>query len=290
MLLRHPPPVGVVDVGALGDAQQRIVGREHALVAEEHVVGGDQRQVGRVGELDQRLFDLVLLRRPVPLDLDIEAAREDALQPVERDPRRVRPVLQQMPPHLARHAAGQRQQSLRVRRQVRQRDLWDEPRLGAQERIAGQLHEVAIAGFVLHQQDQLVRWRAHARAFRLVRTRHRHQAAGDRLHAGVLGVGGELHGAEQIAGVRHRHGRHLLAARQLHQLLGLDRAFGQRIGGMDAQVDEIGEGHRMLWSLLSDQSSGPPSSTLRKKRRPPVQGDFFGGRRQGAEESQADRW
>ena len=35
-----------------------------------------------------------------------------------------------VPPDLARHAAGQRQQPFRVRRQVRQRDLRDEARLG----------------------------------------------------------------------------------------------------------------------------------------------------------------
>ena len=71
--------------------------------------------------------------------------------------------------------------------------------------------------------------------------RKRELAADDRLHAGVGAGRGEFEGAEQIAAVGDRHRRHLVLLAQADQLLDLDRAGRERIGGMDAQMDEIGD-------------------------------------------------
>ena len=48
----------------------------------------------------------------------------------------------------------------------------------------------------------------------------------------------ELQRAEQVGGVGDRHRRHAALARQGRELVRLDRAFAQRIGGVDAQMDE----------------------------------------------------
>ena len=54
MLRRQPPPrLLLVDIRAVGDADQRVVGVMHLAVREMHVVGGDKRQVERMGDLDQ---------------------------------------------------------------------------------------------------------------------------------------------------------------------------------------------------------------------------------------------
>ena len=60
----------------------------------------------------------------------------------------------------------------------------------------------------------------------------------DRLDARFLGEHGEFKRAEQIGPVGQGHGRHLGLGGQIADLLGLDRAFQQGIGGADPQVDE----------------------------------------------------
>ena len=80
---------------AVGDAEQRIVRLVHLGGAEMHVVGGDQRQSLRVGEIDQLVFGGALLRQAVPLQLDIEPVAEHRGQPVEQRLGRLRLVLAQ---------------------------------------------------------------------------------------------------------------------------------------------------------------------------------------------------
>ena len=53
-----------------------------------------------------------------------------------------------------------------------------------------------------------------------------------------LAASRELQRPEQIGPVRHRHGRHARVRRQLADLARLDRAFQQRIGRADPQMDE----------------------------------------------------
>ena len=68
-------------------------------------------------------------------------------------------------------------------------------------------------------------------------------ATDDRLHPGLGAGDGEFKRAEQVSAVGDRHRRHRFAAAQLHQLLDFDRAGRQRVGAVDAEMDEIGERH-----------------------------------------------
>jgi len=78
VLRGQAPALGLADVAALGDAQQRIVGLVHLGVGEEHLVGRDQRQVVGIGQIDQAVLDARLLGQAVAHDFDIEPAREDS--------------------------------------------------------------------------------------------------------------------------------------------------------------------------------------------------------------------
>jgi hypothetical protein len=114
---------------------------------------------------------------------------------------------------------------------------------------ARQLQQVAVAGFALRQQHQLVRRRLVADAIAAVEgpalllAGNAELTADDRLQAGVARGERELEGAEEIAGVGHGDGRHGLRLAERDQLLQLDRALRERIGGVDAEMDEIGMRH-----------------------------------------------
>ena len=55
---------------------------------------------------------------------------------------------------------------------------------------------------------------------------------------------GEFERGKEVAGVGQRHRRHAGPAQRLGERLDLDRAFEERIGGVDPQVDEARLGHR----------------------------------------------
>ena len=72
---------------------------------------------------------------------------------------------------------------------------------------------------------------------------HAQLAADDRLDSRLGGRHGKFERAEEVAGIGHGDGRHGVALGQRDQLLDLDRARRERIGGVRAQVNEIGEAH-----------------------------------------------
>ena len=89
MLGRQPAArLLLVDVGAVGDAEQRVVGVVEVAGREVHVVGGDERQVEVVGEADEAGLGRLLggrarrAVRRVALDLDVEPAGEDRGEPL----------------------------------------------------------------------------------------------------------------------------------------------------------------------------------------------------------------
>ena len=126
---------------------------------------------------------------------------------------------------------------------------------------ARQLQQVAIAGLALRQQHQLVGRRlvadaaAAVEAAALLLAGDAELAADDRLQAGVAGGERELEGAEEIAGVGHGDRRHGLRLAERDQLLQLDRALGERIGGVDAEMDEIGVRHAAGFHRVGRESA-----------------------------------
>ena len=87
VLGRELAPVGLGHEPAFGDADQRVVRLVVLARGEERLVGGDQRDAARIGELDQRGFRGALGRGAVALQLDVEPVAE---QP-QRAPRSALP-------------------------------------------------------------------------------------------------------------------------------------------------------------------------------------------------------
>ena len=82
VLRRELAAVAVGDRAALGDAEQRVMGLVILARGEERLVGGDQRDAARIGEIDQRGSTVRSARHAVALQLDIEPVAEQALQVV----------------------------------------------------------------------------------------------------------------------------------------------------------------------------------------------------------------
>ena len=78
---RRGRPVGVFDVGRVGDAQQGVVRVVEARLGVASRVGRDERQVGGVGEVDQRGFGGLLDGIAAARQLDVKAIGEQRLQP-----------------------------------------------------------------------------------------------------------------------------------------------------------------------------------------------------------------
>ena len=246
---RHPPALRIADGGALGDAEQHILRLVHARIGEEHIVGGDQRQVPGIGQLDQRPLDLVLLVQEVPLQLDIEPVGKQSLEPAQHGLRIAAAPLQQQPAHAALQAPGERDQAFRPSLHVVQGDLRCLLAGTVEEGLADQAHQIAVAGLVLGNQGKLVRQNVapadhpQSAPLGIDRAPDVELHADDRLHALARGRHREFQRAEHIAAVGHRDRRHAVLLRQLHQLLGVNRPLRQGIGGMHTEMDEIGVGH-----------------------------------------------
>ena len=221
------------------------MGLEHVGIGEERLVGRHQRQLAPVGELHERRLDLAFGLQAVAHQLDVKPPRKQPGEPLQHLLRHPSPALGEQPSHRARRAAGERDQPFAVRLEIGERQLRGLRRGGLKEGTAHQLHQIAVALLALDQDHQDVRRepRAVARVRALSRgpvlqTRVRvaadgELAADDRLHAGLRAGQRKLHGAEQVGGVGDGHGRHGVGPAQRHQLVDLDGALGQRIGGMD---------------------------------------------------------
>ena len=245
MLGRDAPALLLADRRAFGDAEQHVMGRMHRFIGEENLIGGDERQIARIGEIQKAALDQPLGGQPMAHELDIEPAGKQPLELAQRGGGRLVLALPQQPADAPMGAAGEGDQPLGHAVEGRQRQLRRLPRLALQEGFAHQPQQIAIALLALHQQDELVGRRLQPRPLRPLPglAAQAHLAGDDGLHAGFRSDLGELKGAEQIAAIGHRHRGHGVALAELHQLLDLDGALGQRIGRVDAQVDEIGMGH-----------------------------------------------
>ena len=238
MLRGDAPAILFRQQAGLGDAQQGVMRLEHRRGGEEAVVGGNQRQVRGVGQGDQAGFDGVLQRQAVAMQFDRAAIGEGLSQAGEQRFGLVLLALGEQACDRAVGAAGEQDQPGRVAGEHIERKLRLEPGVGLQETSRRQALQVRQTGRVLRKQHQRI-----GRQAGVVGAGQRDLAADDRLDA--LGGAGlaELQRAEQVAGVGDGDRGHPGRARQDGDLIGLDGALAERIGGMDAQMDEIGVGH-----------------------------------------------
>ncbi len=157
MLGCEPPPrLLLIDVSPLGDAHERVMRLEHVRLDEMHVVGCHQRQVGRVGHLDEaalsrRLGGCARAFGPrVALQFDIEPPWKGRGQPrYQRLGGRALACLQE-PPHRAARPAGQADEPRGMGLQFFQPHLRRLSR-AAQMGAGVELHQIAVTCLVLRQ-------------------------------------------------------------------------------------------------------------------------------------------
>ena len=241
MLRRQAAAVGGADQRAFGDAQQRVLRLVVGGGGEIGLVGGDQRQALRIGELEQRRLDAALALQPVALQLDVEPAVEQRREPLQPRFREFRQAERQRPVDRPRRSAGQRDQALGFGERG-EADM----RLVAVGRVEpdarGEPHQRAVALFVLGDERQ-----RRARDLRLgeaggggrrVAEVDGDLRADDRLHPGLRQLLRKLQRAEQVVGVGDRQRRHRIGFGELGQRLDRQRPLAQRKGAVDAQMDE----------------------------------------------------
>ena len=124
-----------------------------------------------------------------------------------------------------------------------------------EECLAGKAHQVAVPGRVLCQQDNgAVMSRPRSGAGALIgglRKSNRQRASDDRLNAFCGERLREFERAEKIVPVGDGERGLAIGSGKFCQRLDRQRAFQQRIGGMDVKMDEFGLRHQLPQGRLS---------------------------------------
>ena len=214
------------------------------LGAEMHIVGGDQRQVERVGKLYRRFFFLRAPAIAMAHQLDIKAARKQPGEALQQLARKLCPALCKRAADRAARSAAQRNHALRAAFETAPLDMRRFRSGRFQEGSGDELEQIAVAGFVLRQQQDRRRLVVVSCAPPGL-VADRQQCTDDRLNAGLRGIDGELHRAEEIATVGDCNRRHAGLPAKRNQVLDPYRPFRQRVGGMHSEMHEIGMRHRV---------------------------------------------
>ena len=109
-----------------------------------------------------------------------------------------------------------------------------------QRGFRGDLHQVAVAFFVLSKYQQVVVGIALRRRAMVVFLADVELATDDRLHAGVFGRIDEVDCAKNVAMVGHGHGGHAHLFHALAKFLDVTGAVEHGVVRMQVQVDELG--------------------------------------------------
>ena len=168
------------------------------------VVGGDQRQIEALGQLDQPRLAIVLRLEVVALQLDVEPARKGVFSRASSPSARPRLPWRSALPTGPSGPPEKQDQAGRELLQIDEAQLGRGADLAAEIGAAQELEQIAIARLVLHQNGQPGgRGRPAVAALGLLAD-HRQKAADDRLDAGRRGALAELERAEQIGPVGDR--------------------------------------------------------------------------------------
>ena len=217
---RQPAALLIRDQGAVRDADQGVVGLEHAGIGEMAVVGGDDRQVEAVGKVQQRRLYTGLDLQPVAHDLHVDAPGKGRRQAHRQGFGSVLASLCQLPAEGPVCAAREHDQAVPMSRQgVHGHSL------GALALEIGggeQVQHVTVTGFVLDQDGEGA----------LVVGADPQLAADDGLHPGFRRSGRELHGAEEVVGVGDRHRGHLQFPAERRQAGDVNGSLQKGIGRM----------------------------------------------------------
>ena len=236
IVVRRQPAarLGLVDIGALGDADQRVMGLEHRRLGEIDIVGRNQRQFQQIGKADECVLGRGLgfhqLARFVLVtgQFDIKPVAKRLMQAAQTGlgSGQIAGADQ-----LADGALGGPGQQDQTGGMLGQFGLGHMNGLAvlAQVKAARQRHQVQPAIGILRQCHDRPRLPAHVQ---------RQLAADDRLEAFLQRLHAEFQRREHGIRIGQRHRRHSGILGQSDQLLDGNRPFQQRMLGMGAEMDE----------------------------------------------------
>ncbi len=112
MLLGHARSLVFVDIAAIGDTHQGIMGLIHIRRCEQTIISRHQRNIECLGELDKIILGPRLFRRAVTHDFHVESAREQPVQALNQLFRRRFLARQQQMPDRPLIRTGEAQQPL----------------------------------------------------------------------------------------------------------------------------------------------------------------------------------
>jgi hypothetical protein len=259
------PPVRVLQRVARLDAEQRLVGPGVLVAQVVHVAGGDEREPGLAGEIDELRVDALLDVEARVLQLDVgRIAAEDLGEAVEVGAGIVRAVLLERLAHPPREAARQRDEA---RREALQ-ELPVDPRLvvvALQVPEARQPYQVPVALRRLGEQGEV----GVALALGLAVVGDVDLAAEQGLDAVSLRLAVQLDGAGEAPVVGEGHRRHLQLGGALGELGDPARSVENRVLGVDMEMDEVGGHGRAILEPGSEVPGGPLRRPAPRARRRP---------------------
>ena len=241
VLRRQLAAIRVRDRTAFGDADQGIVRFVVIDRAKVWLVGRNERDIPRIGKVEQMRFDRALCRKSVALQLDVQPITEELQQGRAASFSQVELPGSDGLVEGSRWAAGERNQARARLCERGQRDMRRIVCGRFQECARREPHDVAIAVFIGRQQHQS-RQRARmpgSAAVLLVGKVDRQRATNDRLDAGTGHLVGELKRAKHVVGVGERERRLSVGLRKLGKARNRQRAFQQRIGRMNVQMHKL---------------------------------------------------
>jgi hypothetical protein len=191
--------IAAVNIGGAGDAQHRIMRGVEAGLSEAGGIGGDEGKIARISEVDQRILGALLDIIAASNELDIEPAREDALQPVSIGVSRLLLIVREQAGERALPAGGERDQPVGAADEGGQEDMGILMHRALEMRRRDERAKIVISRLVLRIEGEPVEDRR--LAVRRARTCNREHRADDRLHAILLRSVREGHRAVEAVAV-----------------------------------------------------------------------------------------
>ena len=245
--------VGVVDRLARLNADHHVLGVRVVLAEIVAVVGGDQRHVEVLLQLQQVRLNSLFVGNALVLNLQIEIALpENVLVSYSGFARGVVLAFGQVLRNFALQTRRQADQSLRV---FGEKFLADARLVieAVQRRLGNDPDQIAIALVVLRQHDEMVVAVAFGRGAMIFLLADVELATQDRLDARFFGGVDEPDRAEDVAVVGHGDRRHVEFLDALDQALDLASAVEHRVIGVQMKMNEFGLRHRYFYFMRSRQ-------------------------------------
>ena len=215
----------------------------HMRFGEIGGIGRHQRQVARIGEIDQRRFGALLDRIAAPCQFDIEPVGEQRLQAVEQGLGMTLLAFGKQPRDRAFARTGEGDQPIGAAIKVADPDVRFKFERAFEMRLRNEMAQIVVPRLVLRVERQVIDLLAF-RPLVAAGARHAQQRADDRLHAfGLAGIGEHYRAIKPVT-VGDRDSGKAAFLRQLGHRLRIDRPFQHGIGRQDTERDEGLEGHQ----------------------------------------------